>query len=71
MNTVCKVYERVKKLQNENKKANILNMQTVGKKNSSTIDNLILMNAIREKQRQDHKNTSCLQMQKSALSNSG
>ena len=46
MNTVCKVYERVKKLQNENKKANILNMQTVGKKNSSTIDNLILMNAI-------------------------
>ena len=60
MNTVCKVYDRVKKLQNENKKANKLNMQTVGKKNSLTIDNLILMNAIREKQRQDHKNTYCL-----------
>ena len=71
MNTVCKVYERVKKLQNENEKANILNMQTVGKKNSSTIDNLILMNTIREKQRQDQKNTYCLQMQKNALTNSG
>ena len=46
-------------------------MQTGEKKNSLTIDNLILMNAIREKQRQDHKNTYCLQMQKNVLSNSG
>ena len=60
MNIVCKVYERVKKLQNENKKANISSMQTAGKKNGSNIDNLIMMNAIIEKQRQDHKNTYIL-----------
>ena len=51
MNIVCKVYERVKKLQNENKKANISSMLTAGKKNRSNIDNLIMMNAIIEKQR--------------------
>ena len=51
MNIVCKVYERVKKLQNENKKANISSMQTAGKKNRSNIDNLIMMNAIIEKQK--------------------
>ena len=51
MNIVCKVYERVKKLQNENKQENISSMQTAGKKNRSTIDNLIIMNAIIEKQR--------------------
>ena len=54
---VCKVYERVKKLQNENKEVNISSMQTAGKKNRSTIDNLIIMNAIIEKQRLEHKNT--------------
>ena len=46
MNIVCKVYEKVKELQNENKQANISSMQTAGKKNRSTIDNLIIMNAI-------------------------
>ena len=55
-----KVYERVKKLQNENKKANILSMKTTRKKNRSTMDNLIIMIAIIEKQRQDHKNTYIL-----------
>ena len=55
MNIVCKVYERVKKLQNENKRANI-SIQTAGKKNRSTIiDNIIIMNAIIEKQRQGNK----------------
>ena len=57
---VCKVYERVKKLQNENKEVNISSMQTAGKKNRSTIDNLIIMNAIIEKQRLEHKNTYIL-----------
>ena len=33
MNIVCKLYKRVKKLQNENKQANISSMQTAGKKN--------------------------------------
>ena len=56
MNIVYKIYERVKKLQNENKQANISSMQTAGKKKRSTIDNLVIMNAIIEKQRQDHKN---------------
>ena len=46
-----KVYERVKKLQNENKKANILSMQTTRKKNRSTMDNLIIMIAIIEKKK--------------------
>ena len=35
-------------------------MQTAGKKNESTIDNLIIINAIIEKQRQDNKNTYIL-----------
>ena len=60
MNIVCKVYERVKKLQNENKDANKSSMQTAGKKNRSTIDNLIIIKAIIEKQRQDHKKTYIL-----------
>ena len=60
MNIVYKVYERVKKHQNENKEANISSMQTAGKKNESTIDNLIIINAIIEKQRQDNKNTYIL-----------
>ena len=33
------------------------NMQTEGKKNKSTMDNIIIINAIKEKQRQSHKNT--------------
>ena len=32
-------------------------MQTAGKKNRSTMDNIIIINAIIEKQRQSHKNT--------------
>ena len=40
MNILCKVYEKMKKLQNENKQANIISsMQTAGKKNRSTMDN--------------------------------
>ena len=52
MNIVFKVYERIK-----NKKANKPSMQTAGRKNRATIDILIIMNAINEKQRQDHKHT--------------
>ena len=50
------VYERMKKLQNENKLVNISSMQTVGKKNMSAMENLIIMNAIVEKIHK-HKNT--------------
>ena len=35
-------------------------MKTAGKKNRSTIDNLVIMNAIIKKQRQDYKNTYIL-----------
>ena len=49
-----------KKLQNENKQANISSMQTAGRKNRSTMDNLIIMNPIIEKQKQDYKNTYIL-----------
>ena len=49
MNIISKVYERVKKLKNENKQVNKSSMQTAGKKNRSTIDNLIIMNAINKK----------------------
>ena len=43
----------MKKLQNENKQANISSMQTAGKKKRPTIDNLIIINVIIEKQRQE------------------
>ena len=42
-------------------------MSTAGKKNRPTIDNLIIMNAMIEKQRQNHKNTEKSQMQKNDL----
>ena len=35
-------------------------MQTIAKKNRSTMDNLIIMSTIKGKQRQDHKNTYIL-----------
>ena len=57
INIISKVYERVKKIQNEDKQAKISNMQTAAKKNRSTSDNLIIMNAIIERQREEKKNT--------------
>ena len=60
INIVCKVYERVKKLQNENKQANISSIQTAGMKNRPIIENLTKMNAIIKKQTQYHKNTFIL-----------
>ena len=56
-NTVSTAYEIVKKIQNKAIQSNMSNMQTAGKKNRSTIDNIIITNAIIEKQRQSHKNT--------------
>ena len=72
MNIISKVYEKVKKLQNEIKQANISSTQTAGKKNRSTRNNLIIMSAIIEK----HDKTIeilifCMQMQKNVLTNSG
>ena len=47
MNIVCTIYKRVKKLENENKLANISSI--LGMKNRPTLDNLIIMNAVTEK----------------------
>ena len=49
MNIVCTIYKRVKKLENENKLANISSIQTAGMKNRPALDNLIIMNAVTEK----------------------
>ena len=54
---MSKAYEIVSKIQNEEIQSNMSNMQTAGKKNRSTMDNIIIINAIIEKQRQSHKNT--------------
>ena len=54
---VKSIYEIVKKIQNKAIQSNMSNMQTAGKKNRSTMDNIIIINAIIEKQRQSHKNT--------------
>ena len=39
MNTVCKVHEKVKELQNENKQANISSMKTAGKRSRQSNHN--------------------------------
>ena len=39
MNTVCKVHEKVKKLQNENKQASISSMKTAGKRSRQSNHN--------------------------------
>ena len=56
-NIVSKAYEIVKKIQNEAIQSNMSNTQTAGKKSRSAMDNIIIINAIIEKQRQSHKNT--------------
>lgn len=50
----------MKKLQNKNKQANISIMQTTGKKNRSTMGNLLITTVIIETQKQDHKNVYML-----------
>ena len=47
----------MKLVQNEAIQNKMSNMQTEGKKNRSTMDNIIIINAIIEKQRQSYKNT--------------
>ena len=46
---MSKAYEIVKKNQNEVVQSNMSNMQTAGKKNRSTTDNIIVINAVIEK----------------------
>ena len=47
MYIIRKVYE--KKIQNDNNQTNKSSMQTAGKKNRSTVENLIIMNSINKK----------------------
>ena len=49
MNVVSKVYERVKKTQNEKIHKNMNQMQCTGRTQRLTIDNIIIMSAIIEK----------------------
>ena len=55
VNTISKIYESVLKIQNENNNENISQMQTAGRKQRSTVDNLTILNSIIENQR-EHKN---------------
>ena len=57
MNVVSKVYERVKKTQNEKIHKNMNQMQCVGRTQRSTMDNIIIMSAIVEKRRTERLNT--------------
>ena len=61
--------ESLKKIQNEAVQSNMFNMHIAGKKKRLKMDNIIIVNAIIEKQRQSHKNTYL--MQKNALTNYG
>ena len=51
VNVVSKVYERVKKTQNEKIHKNINQIQCTGRTQRSTMDNIIIMSAIIEKRR--------------------
>ena len=71
-NIVSKAYEILKKTQNEAIQSNITNMQTAGKKNRSTMDNIIVIDAIIEKQNKVTKtHTIFFLMQENALTNYG
>ena len=45
VNTVSKTYKSALKIQNENKKENMLKMQTAGRKQRSTVDDLVTLNS--------------------------
>ena len=57
VNIVSKIYESVLKMQHENKNENIPQMQTAGRKQRSTVDNLVMPNSIIENQRQNKNKT--------------
>ena len=53
VNTVSKIYESALKIQNKNKNENMSQMQTAGRKQRSTVDNVIFLNSMIENQRQN------------------
>ena len=58
VNIVSKVYEKVKKTQNETKHNKMSEMQTADKKQRSTMDNIVIVSAIIEQRRIEKSNTS-------------
>ena len=57
MNIVAKVCEKEKKRQNEKIHSNMSQMQTAGRKQRSTMDNILIVSSIMEKRRQEKQNT--------------
>ena len=57
VNTVSKIYDSALKIQNESKNENMSQMQTAGRKQRSTVDNLIILNSIIENQKQNNNKT--------------
>ena len=55
---MSKVYEKVKKTQNETKHNKMSEMQTAGKKQRSIMDNIVIVSAITEQRRIEKSNTS-------------
>ena len=58
VNIVSKVYEKVKKTQNETKHNKMSEMQTAGKKQRSIMDNIVIVSAIIEQRRIEKSSTS-------------
>ena len=56
-NIISKLYERIKKTQNEKFHTNMSQMQTAGRKKRSATDNILIMSAIIEQRREEKKNT--------------
>ena len=71
VNTVSKIYKSALKVQNENKNENMSQLQTAGRKQRSTVNNLIILNSIIENQRQNKNKTYSLQMPKNVLISCG
>ena len=57
MDIVAKVYEKVKNRQNEKIHTNMSQMQTAGRKQRSSMDNIRIVSSIIEKRRQEEQNT--------------
>ena len=53
VNIISKIYESVLKIQNENNNDNMSQMQTAGRNQRSTVDNLIILNSKIENQREN------------------
>ena len=53
MNSISKIYESVLKIRNENKNEKMSQMQTAGRKQRSTVYNLIILKSIIKNQTED------------------